>query len=590
MDFHRLFDILPYQMQRYPKDIAVSGRQNGRWHHWSTAQLQADSAHLAAALYQRGLRKNDCVGILAHCGSPEWIIVDLALQQIGVIPVPIHTTSRPDEIRHIAKDAALDAFFISNTDMQQMLLDAELRPARLFSFQALEGAVSLHQLLTEQNGTDLPEIGITPKDIATILYTSGTTGVPKGVVLTHENIVSNVKAVLAITPLDNSLTAVSFLPMSHIFERMVVYVYLTAGVSVFFVAALDQLPTTLKEVKPHFFTAVPRVLERSYERLLETRHQASWLKRKTLDWAIQLAEHYPYAGGGAIPLWYSIRRFAADVLVYRYWRKALGGRLQGIVVGAAALQPRLGRLFCAAGIEVREGYGLTETSPVISFNRFEPGGVHFGTVGIPVPGVVVRITAPNEQGEGEIEVKGPNVMQGYWNRPDETAAKFTPDGWLRTGDMGVFEFKRFLKITGRKSEIFKTSTGKFVAPGFVEQQLQHSPFVRQCMVCGLNQPHVGVLIVPNFDRLETWCREQNVHWTAPAFMILNPKVEKLFRQEIEQINQNLLSSVEKIQSFHLLSEEWTPENGLLTPTLKLRRERIATEHHKAVDALFKPGK
>jgi long-chain acyl-CoA synthetase len=404
--------------------------------------------------------------------------------------------------------------------------------------------------------------------------------------LTHANIVSNVKAVLAIVPVSPETVAVSFLPLSHIFERMVTYVYQAAGAAVWYVDAVEKLPRILPEVRPHIFTAVPRILERMHERLMEERYKSGLLKRKVLDWAMALGERFPYTGDPGMPFDYRLKRMLADWFVFRHWRKRMGGRIRYIVVGAAALRPGLGRLFSAADIDVREGYGLTETSPVVAFNRFEPGGVHFGTVGIPAPGVAVRISEPDEAGDGEIEVKGPNVMQGYWNLPEETAAKFTTDGWLKTGDTGRFEFKRFLKITGRKSELFKTTSGKFVAPAFVEQQLMQSSFISQCMATGLNQPHVGALIVPDFVQLESWCREHNVHWTAPQFMVLNQKVEKLFRQEIDRINEADLGTIEKVRSFRLLYEPWTSENGLLTPTLKLRRDVIADRFKGEIRDMF----
>lgn len=307
-----------------------------------------------------------------------------------------------------------------------------------------------------------------------------------------------------------------------------------------------------------------------------------------MDWAIALGERFPYSGSRAMPLDYRLKRILADILVFRSWRKRMGGRVQYIAVGAAALRPRLGRLFSAARIEVREGYGLTETSPVISFNRFEPGGVHFGTVGIPAPGVEVRIAAEqDEAGNGEVEVQGNNIMMGYWQLPAETAERFTPDGWFKTGDIGRFEYKRFLKITGRKSEIFKTTTGKFVAPGYVEQQLLGSQYISQCMVLGLNQPFVGALIVPNFQHLEAWCLENQVHWTSPQYMVLNPKIEKFFREEIERINEERLGPVEKIRAFTLLHENWTTENGLLTPTLKVRRDRVEESFKGEIGKMFR---
>lgn len=591
MDFTRLFDILDYQQQRYPQAIALAGREACAWRTWSTAALLSERDKLSAGLLARGFQKGERLGILTHCGSPRWAIADAAMLQLGLVPVPVHNTARPDEIAHIARDAGLRAFFVSNDAMLDKLRQAGVAPEHIFSFEPLEGATAWDALCQQPDETTLSRIRtlrdqISDQDLATLLYTSGTTGAPKGVMLTHANIVSNVKSVLAIVPVGPAVTTVSFLPLSHIFERMVTYVYQAAGTPVWYVETLEQLPETLREVRPHFFTAVPRVLERSYERLRERRNQAGFVKKKIIDWALALGERYPFAGKYAMPLGYRLRLWVADLLVFRHWRRAMGGRVRGIAVGAAALQPRLGRMFSAVGIDIREGYGLTETSPVVSFNRFEPGGVHFGTVGIPAPGVEVRIAGAGEEGEGEIEVRGPNVMSGYWNLPEETAARFTADGWLKTGDIGRFEYKRFLRITGRESEIFKTSSGKFVAPAFVEQQLLRSPFIDQCMAVGLNQPFVGALIVPNFAQVEAWCQENNVHWTAPPYMIINPKVEKLFRQEIDRINAEYLGPVELVKAFHLLADAWTPENGLLTPTLKLRRRVLQDKFDGAIAGMF----
>lgn len=597
MDFHCISDILDYQQKRYPQRVAVAGRENGKWRTWSTQELLFERDCISAGLLEKGIHHGDRVGILAHCGSPQWVIADAAMLQIGVVPVPIHAAARPEEITHIVKDAGLRACFVSNEAMYMELLGAGVTLDFVFSFEnkpASEQSFGIQwgQLACEPDEQLLGRIqyfqeGIRSDDLATILYTSGTTGLPKGVMLSHGNIVSNVKSVLAIVPVGPETTTVSFLPLSHIFERMVTYTYEAAGVPVWFADSIERLPKTMQEVRPHFFTAVPRVLERMHERLLEERDKRGKLQKKILDWAIALGERFPYSGGRDMPLDYRLKRWLADVLVFRKWRKRMGGRVRYIAVGAAALQPRLGRLFSAARIDVREGYGLTETSPVIAFNRFEPGGVHFGTVGIPAPGVEVRIASEqDEAGNGEIEVRGENVMKGYLHLPAETAERFTDDGWFKTGDMGRFEHKRFLKITGRKSEIFKTTTGKFVAPAFVEQQLLNSPYITQCMVVGLNRPFVGALLVPNFKALETWCLENKVHWTAPQFMILNPKVEKFYRQEVERINEERLGTVEKIRTFKLLHEDWTPENGLLTPTLKIRRDRVAIHFAEEIDKMF----
>lgn len=599
MDFTRLFEILEYQQHRYPRPVALAGRSATGWHTVDTAGCLAQRDRLSASLLRAGLHKGDRIGILAHCGSPEWVIADAAMLQTGMIPVPIHTTARPEELTHIARDAGLRACFVSSEAMIEKIGQAGARFEFLFSFQQRDRLASGHpvavvswdELQHEPSPQELDKIrylrdGIGENDLATLLYTSGTTGQPKGVMLTHANIVSNVKSVLAIVPVGPDVTAISFLPMSHIFERMVTYVYQAAGTPVWFADAVENLPRLLPEVRPQIMTAVPRILERMHERLQEERNRSSWLKRRVLDWALALGERFPYSGERDMPPDYRLKRWVARVLVYRHWKKRMGGRIRYIAVGSAALQPRLGRLFSAAGIDVREGYGLTETSPVIAFNRFEPGGVHFGTVGIAAPGVELRIAGPDETGEGEIEVRGPNIMKGYYGLPDETAERFSADGWFKTGDLGRIDFKRFLRVTGRKSEIFKTTTGKFVAPAFVEQQLMLSPFISQAMVTGLNKPFAGALIVPNFEMLEEWCRANRVHWTAPQFMVLNPKVEKLFRQEIERINEERLGSIEKVRAFQLLHESWTADNGLLTPTLKLRREVLSKQFAPEIEKMF----
>lgn len=599
MDFTRLFDILDYQQKRFPQQMAMAGREHDAWQTWSTAELLAERNKISTGLLHRGLHKGDKVGVLAHCGSPKWVIADGAMLQTGIIPVPIHATARPDEFAHIIRDSGMKACFVSNENMLEKLRAAGPGLEFIFSFEKLrdpeQGAVIYwNALAVEPENRDLEKIqylrdSIRESDLATLLYTSGTTGMPKGVMLSHLNIVSNVKSVLAIVPVGPDITAVSFLPLSHIFERMVTYVYQAAGAGVWYAEAVEHLPRILPEVRPHFFTAVPRVLERMYERLLDERNKSGILRRKIMDWAIRLGERFPYSGERDMPVDYFFKRLLADLFVFRHWRKRMGGRIQYIAVGAAALQPRLGRLFSAAGIDVREGYGLTETSPVIAFNRFEPGGVHFGTVGIPAPGVDVRIGEADPEApenDGEIEVKGPNIMSGYFNLPEETAARFTADGWFKTGDLGKFEYKRFLRVTGRKNELFKTTSGKFVAPAFVEQQLQTSPFISHALVVGLNQPFVGALLVPNFSYLEAWCAENNVHWTSEQFMVLNPKVEKLFQQEVDRINEERLGTIEKIRAFRLLHDAWTPENGLLTPTLKLRRGPLLARYEKEVADIF----
>lgn len=592
MQFKRLFEILEYRESR--PEFRASGfffRENGSWRRWAATELLALRETYSLGILASGLKPGDRVGILAHCGSPYWLAADAALQQMGLIVVPIHAAARADEIRHIIQDTELSGCFVSNAAMLNLLSSAWEQPQNLLALgPPLSGTVSLETIAvdTPDNRQQISyrRSDVDPDIIATILYTSGTTGLPKGVMLTHANIISNVQSVLAIVPVNGHTIALSFLPLSHIFERMVAYVYQAAGTSVYFLESPDELPEALRTVRPEVFTAVPRILERMFERLQERRIAMGPLQRQVFDWAVYLGQHYRFSGERLIPFAYAARRLLADILVFRRWRKAMGGRLRYVFVGAAALQPSLGRLFSAAGIDVREGYGLTETSPVIAFNRFEPGGVRFGTVGMPAPGVEIRIAQPDENGEGEIEVRGPNVTGGYWNLPDESAARFTEDGWFRTGDLGILVHKRFYKITGRRSELFKTSAGKFVAPTYVETQLRTSPFIAQALVLGANQSHPGALILPDFVQLEAWCTENQVHWTAPQFMVHNPKVQRLIHSEIHSVNEMCLAPAERIRYFHLLFEPWTPENGLLTATLKLKRSAFLERYKKEIEELF----
>lgn len=593
MDFTRLFDILPYQQARYPRKEALCWKENGHWRHWSTESALEAIQNLSAGLLHLGFQRGDRVGILARRNGPPYNFADNALLQLGIIPVPIHATARTDEIALIASDASLKGCFIGDEILWRKWKESGAAAPQLIALERMEGLLFWEDLAEKATPEHLLQVrqiadSIRPEDLATILYTSGSTGSPKGVMLSHANIVSNIKAVLAIVPVHEKTVAISILPLSHIFERMVTNVYMAAGVSLWYSDWQGDLNADMQHIRPHFFTAVPRVLERMHERLIETRDKAPFPVKKLMDWALALGERYPSMGTSNMALDYRVKLWLANLLVYRLWRKALGGRIRGIAVGAAALQPRLGRLFSAAGMSVREGYGLTETSPVVSFNRFEPGGVHFGTVGIPAPGVEVRIDQPDAEGQGEIQVRGPNVLMGYWNAPDITQAQFTADGWLKTGDSGLFMHKRFLKITGRQRDFFKTSSGKFVSPLFIEQKFLESPLVDQILVVGLNRPWPSAVIVPDFKHLESVCRDQKIHWTAPQFMVLNPKVEKIFAAEMEKINASL-GTVEKIRTFRLSHEPWTVDNGLLTATMKLKRAEISKKMEKEIEEMYAPA-
>ena len=589
MDFLRLFDILFYQQAKYPQKNALAGKENGVWKTYSTAECLDIINRLSASLIRLGLQPGERCAIIAHCGSPSWNLLDFALQQAGIVVVPIHATALCDDIAYILGDAAVRCGFASNQPLLEKLNEASGGKLPVYTFEKIDGARHWIELLTTPTEAELAKIeqrknAIPENSLASILYTSGTTGTPKGVMLTHQNIVSNIKAIMTLVPIDYRKEALSFLPLSHIFERMVTYLYMAAGASVWYSQTVEEIFEDLQKVRPHVFTAVPRVLEKMHDRMLKEKQEKGALGRKLFSMALSCGKNYDPLEKLSPVFW--LRHQLLDWLVYRRWRQALGGRVEGIVVGAAALQPQLARLFCAAGIRVREGYGLTETSPVVAFNHFEPGLFRFGTVGIPVPGVEVKIDQPDENGEGEILVKGPNVTPGYLNLPDETVAVITKDGWLRTGDSGRFEHRRFLKITGRKRDFFKTTGGKFVAPQRVENHLEQSPCIRQCMVTGINRPYVSALIVPDFIALEQWCAENHVHWTAPQFMALNPRVIKFMESVVASLNQSL-EPHEQVRKFTLLHEEWSMAGGELSLTMKKLRNVLTEKFSKEIEEMYK---
>lgn len=593
MDFRRLFDILPYQQARYPQKIALADRQGINWNYYSTQDCLTQINKVSAGLLHLGLKKGDKVGIMTTLGSPRWNFLDLGMQQIGVITVPIHASISNTDLVYILRETVMKFCVVANRELYNKLMSIKDEVPflqKIYTLEKLPDVPGWEDLIKEPTARHYESFqtykaAIHEDDLATIIYTSGTTGEPKGVMLSHKNIVSNIKAIIALTPINASKRSISFLPMSHIFERMATFTYMAAGTSIYYVSNRDKLDEVIKEIKPHFFAAVPRFLEKAYEQIIERSQAKGKLVARLVNWAIKLGKRFK--GSKKMNLLYWIKLLFADVLVYRIWRKGLGGKVEGIMVGAAALNPELGRLFSAAGLEVREGYGLTETSPVVSFNRFEPGGVRFGTVGIPVPGVEIKIDNDtiDEEGVGEILVKGPNVMLGYFKKEEETKKVLEEGGWLRTGDVGTIINKHFLKITDRKKDIFKTSRGKYIAPQRLENQLRLSPYIEQVMILGHNRPYISALIVPCFPILQQWCEENGVHWTGPQFMVLNPKVKQLFEKEIEAINQLLLNH-ERVKKFHLLHQDWSEQEGELTPTLKIKRDIVKDHYKKEIENIY----
>jgi len=591
MDFRKLFDIFQYQLARYPQKTALAHQEAGKWLRFSTEDCIQQINQVSAKFIELGLGKGDKVGLIFDASSAYFNFLDFGMLQLGIVSIPIHANIRAEELDYILKDAAIETCIVSTESLYQKLIqhqDSESPLKKIFCLASIEGVPSWKDLVQplEKKHQDLLEKrkdSIQEEDLATIIYTSGTSGTPKGVMLSHQNIISNIKATIALVPVNCDKRVISFLPMSHIFERMVSLTYIAVGASLHYVNGIEQVGKVLRDVKPHYFTSVPKLLERIYEDILERGKQSGRLQSSILNWAIQLGERYE--GKRGMGIFYALKLRVARLLVFSRWRYALGGKVEGVVVGAAALQPKLGRLFSAAGIEIREGYGLTETSPVIAFNRFEPGGFRFGTVGIPIPGIRVEIDEPDESGAGEIMVKGPGVMLGYYKKPELTKAVIDKDGWFRTGDIGTFVHKRFLKITDRKKDIFKTSSGKYVAPQLLERLLNTSLYVEESFIVGFNKPHVSALILPDFERLKNWCDTHDVHWTAPQYMVINPKVLKFMEQIIVDLNAGL-SNTEKVKKITLLYEPWAVETGEYTPTLKLKRGHIVEKYKTEIEKMY----
>ena len=592
-DQSRIFDFLDYQLNHFPKKDMFCGKENGQWTPYSTADVKDIVNRLSAGLVKLGLsghnmqiEQQDKVALISK-NRPEWLMLDLACQQIGVALCPIYPTTNINELEFIFNDAAVKYVFVSGQDiLDKVTIIRERVPSLsgVFSFDELAGAEYWKTILNDHSAEELAKLettkaGILPGHCATIIYTSGTTGTPKGVMLSHRNIVSNVLNSVNSFPFeeDTSARALSFLPLNHIFERMVSFIYIYRGISIYYAENLDTIGENLKEVQPNLFSTVPRLLEKTYEKIMAKGAELTGLKRKLFDWSLALANEYDNERSKG--LYYNMQLALANKLIFSKWREALGGNLRFIVTGGAACQVRLIRIFTAAGIPIYEGYGPTENSPVISVNRKEKGGTRFGTVGPVIEGQQVKLEA-----DGEICVKGPSVMMGYYKRPDLTAETII-DGWLHTGDIGVFEENKFLKITDRKKELFKTSGGKYVAPQPIENKMKESPFVEQMMVVGAEQKFVGALIVPSIPNLREWMQHKGIPFTTAEDAVNNPKVLDLYRELVDSFNK-FFNHVEQIKKFELLPNEWTIDTGELTPTLKLKRKVIMEKYKAAIDRIY----
>ncbi len=590
----RLFDCLEYQLQKFPQPDMLVEKVNGKWVSHSTSETKEKVNALSAGLLKLGISGNDFtaetsdkIAIISN-NRPEWIFTDMAVQQTGAILVPIYPTTNPIELQFILQDAAVKLIFVSNADLLEKVRSVRDKvPSimNIYTFDQIAGADHWTKItqLSDQDSlakVELIKASIPASHLATIIYTSGTTGTPKGVMLSHSNIYNNVLFSKRSFPFPDApnTKVLSFLPLNHIFEKTATYIYLFSCISIYYAESLETIGDNLREVKPDGFTTVPRLLEKVFEKIMAKGNELTGIKRKLFFWAVDLAEKYDNVKGGG--LLYNLQLAVANKLVFSKWREALGGNVSFIISGGAACQVKLLRIFNAAKISVYEGYGPTENSPVISINRRQPANdIRFGTVGPPIDGVQVKLAE-----DGEILVSGPCVMQGYYKRPDLTSEVLV-NGWLHTGDIGMMIEGKYLKITDRKKELFKTSGGKYVAPQPIENKLKESKFVEQVIVVGAEKKFVGALIVPSFSMLREWMRENDITYTTPEEAIQNSRVRELYRDLVESFNK-YFNHVEQIKKFELLPREWTIESGEMTPKMSLKRKVIMEKFREPIERIY----
>jgi long-chain acyl-CoA synthetase len=592
MTQRRLFDFLDTYVIAYPSKKVLNYKEGDTWKGYTATEVKQKVYQVANSLLKLGINgqdgtpeKQDKIAILSN-NRPEWIIADFAAQLIGAVLVPIYPSIAPQELEYILNQAEVKVVYVSDRMLYrklQVTLAAIPSLKLVYTFDVVEGVDNFTDLMQPITLEEIAEIDdlkaqIKPTQLATIIYTSGTTGNPKGVMLSHYNIVNNVIGSMpCFTMCDENGRVLSFLPLNHIMERCVTYIYLCKGVQIFFAEGMETIGPNLREVKPHVFTTVPRLLEKVYERIVDKGSELKGFKKKVFDWALAMASEFEINIHKNII--YKIKLAIADKLVYSKWREAVGGEIKAIITGSAACQIRLMRLFTAAKIVVMEGYGLTETSPVISINRFEEKDRKFGTIGPVLNNVEVKIAA-----DGEIICKGPNVMMGYYLQPEATA-EVLKDGWFYTGDIGEIQDGRFLKITDRKKELFKISGGKYIAPLPLESKIKESPFIDQIMVVGSNEKFVGALIVPDKNKLRAEGQKLGLEFASDEQMLEDKQINKIIRAQLDIYNKNFAEH-ERVKKFQLLANEWTIETGELTPSLKIKRRKIMEKFGDLVDKLY----
>ncbi len=581
----RLFDVPQHQLKAYPNEKMFVTKTDGKWLGVSTKDFLDEAMAISRGLIALGVEAGDMIGLVSGTRY-EWNVMDIAIQQTGAIVVPFYPNISEKDYTYIFNDAGIKLCVVADEELFGKINNIRTSIPTLQHIFTMEDDVpgAIHWSEIKKDSETIPVSTVQERmdkvkyeDLATIIYTSGTTGNPKGVMLSHKNILSNVEACIEPIPADQNSDVLSFLPVCHIYERMLHYLYMYIGASIHFAESLDTIGDNIREVKPDVFTAVPRLIEKVFDKIMAKGDELSGIKRKLFFWAVELAEDYKVEGRSFM---YNMKLKIARKLIFSKWQEALGGNVRAIASGSAALQPRLARIFLAADIPILEGYGLTETSPVCSVNSFQKG-IRVGTVGPLIDGVEVKIAE-----DGEILVKGPNVMMGYYQLPEKTE-EVIKDGWFHTGDIGEFQEGKFLKITDRKKEIFKTSGGKYVVPQAMENKFKESRFIEQIIVIGEGQKFPSALIVPSFDFVKEWASRKKVDLGdgSNASIIANEKVKERINKEVDFFNKGF-GKWEQLKCVELLPQEMSVEGGELTPTLKLKRKVILELHADTVAKIY----
>lgn len=586
----RIFDLLSKLETELPnKSKLFNAKINNNWVSYSVKDYIKYTKQLSRGLYKLAIQKGDKIASVSN-NRPEWNFLDMSIASVGAVHVPIYPTINKEEYKHILKHSDVKILFISDEYLFNKInpIAKEIENIKhIFTFDQIKNAQNWQEIIKTEENDNIKEIDqkiketqktIHPSDLFSIIYTSGTTGVPKGVMLSHENFIYQLIKLKKMIHLDHTHSSLSFLPICHVLERIVNYVYQYLGISIYYAQGLEHIADNIKEVKPHVFVTVPRLLERVYDKIISKGKLLKGIKKQLFFWAVNLGHKFEFSGKS---IFYTTQLKIANKLIFNKWREALGGNIHFLVTGGAALQPRLARIFWAAQIPVREGYGLTETAPIIAFNQQNYPNVMFGTVGLKIG---------NEQNikineDGEILFKGPNLMLGYY-KDKELTDSVIKNGWFHTGDIGKIIDDKFLKITDRKKEIFKLSTGKYIAPQVIENVFKQSIFIEQIMVLGENEKFAGALISPNFEFLHSWAYRKKIQFRDNKNLIKIPEVEKRFRIEINEYNK-IIGKTEQIKTFRLVCDRWSPETGELSPTLKKRRKFIAQKYEHLINEMYR---